>query len=167
MSADPYRVIPLDVPTVRGDAWLRGAGAALVGALGLYLLFAGFGGKAMAWGGLGLLVTLLWIARVRKARAQVRRRGEHFLALEASGLRIGLGEAPPVELAWSQVADVDVDEDRLEVVVALRGDEAPVYVEPIYGGLSVYDLGAAVRAAFDAAPTGGGRGGVSEPDPNL
>jgi hypothetical protein len=91
---------------------------------------------------------LAWAARAR--RTAERAHAEASLALASSGLTLtGVPEIP-----WADVARVDVDEDRL-VVMVHRSSGDPVVIEPVYDGISVYDLAALVERcrSFGQSPT--------------
>lgn len=74
-----------------------------------------------------------WAARAR--RTAERATLDTLLVLAPSGLTL----APGPEIPWSVTTGVEVDEDRL-VVVVHRSDGDPVILEPVYDGISVYDL---------------------------
>jgi hypothetical protein len=78
-----------------------------------------------------------WAARVR--RSVERATQETLLVLAPTGVTL----APNAELLWASVRGVEVDEDRL-VVLVHRHDAEPLVIEPVYDGMSVYDLAALV-----------------------
>lgn len=87
-----------------------------------------------------LAVIAAGVAWVRRANGTVARaRVESLLVLAPSGLTL----VPTPELPWSAITGVEVDEDRL-VVLLHRTGEDPVVLEPVYDGISVYDLAALV-----------------------
>ena len=97
----------------------------------------------------GTLVSVAWIRLGLVARKRATRPSAYFLELYASGLAIGDG--PRVQwLPWSEVCDIDVDEERLDIVVCVRGRE-PVRLEPRYPGIAIHDLMATLRNAWRAA----------------
>lgn len=74
-----------------------------------------------------------WAGRAR--RSAERARHEVLLVLAPTGLTL----APAAEIPWSATTGVEVDEDRLVVLVHRDGAE-PIVLEPVYDGISVYDL---------------------------
>lgn len=82
-------------------------------------------------------VGFMWMRRANQtaARATV----EALLVLAPTGLTL----TPNDEIAWSAVTAVEVDEDRL-VVLVHRSTGDPLVLEPVYDGISVYDLAARV-----------------------
>lgn len=79
-----------------------------------------------------------WAKRANRtaARASV----ETLLVLAPSGLTL----APASEVGWSSLTGVEVDEDRL-VVLIHRSEGDAIVLEPVYDGLSVYDLAGLVE----------------------
>lgn len=78
---------------------------------------------------------IAWARRANKAAARATL--ETLLDLAPTGFTL----ARAGEVAWSTVTGVEVDEDRL-VVLVHRTSGDPVVVEPVYDGISVYDLAA-------------------------
>lgn len=82
--------------------------------------------------------TFAWWRRI--SASQARAAPEIALALTPSGITL----APAPEIAWAEVRSVEVDEDRLVVLVHRTGGD-PFVIEPVYDGISVYDLAALVE----------------------
>jgi hypothetical protein len=122
----------------RDEARLRIV-AAIVSSLGagLYAL-ARPGYVAITVSVATVVASFAWAARVR--RSVERSTHQTLLALAPSGLTL----TPNAEIAWASVRGVEVDEDRL-VVLVHHADADPLVIEPVYDGLSVYDLAALVE----------------------
>lgn len=85
-----------------------------------------------------LTVIAAGVAWARRAnRSAARASLDVLLELAPTGFTL----APSPEVAWTLVTGVEVDEDRLVVLVHRSGGE-PVVIEPLYDGISVYDLAA-------------------------
>lgn len=149
----PFRTFEEDVGGGRAIASLRLLGAVVVLAGGAWLVvstptpFAG--GMAL----LALLVALAWIGGYVRSR---RRTATLVLSLTPEALEVTLGDRVD-RAAWADVAAVVVDEDRLVVKIERRSGE-PLVLDPLWRGLGVYDLEAAIRAAWvasGAVPPGG------------
>ena len=103
------------------------------------------------WIGLTTVATMFWIVRSVAARGRARAPERHFVRLEPDRIVLGAGDAKRT-VRWGDVEEVAVDEDRL--VVRLRVDGADdLAIEPRYGGLSLYELDEALRAAHAAGNT--------------
>jgi len=76
----------------------------------------------------------------RANRSAARATLETLLVLAPTGVTI---ESAP-EIAWPDVTGVEVDEDRLVVLVHRSTGDA-VVIEPVFDGISVYDLAAMVE----------------------
>jgi hypothetical protein len=97
----------------------------------------------------GVLVSLAWIRQGYAARKRAQVPDAYFLELYATGL--ALGEGGRVQwLPWSEVCDIAVDEERLDIAVCVRGREA-LRVEPRYPGIAIHDLMATLRNAWREA----------------
>lgn len=150
MAEDVYRVIPLDPSTVRDAAVLRLIGAAICVAMAIWLGVLRPSWRIGIWAVAGLAVAAFWVRRFGKSRRTLRRADRCFVALEPERLRVGRGGEDTLEIGWDEVTGVDVDEERLEVRVTRDGAD-PVYIEPVYGGLGVYELAEAVQRAHEAS----------------
>ncbi|MDB4973212.1 MAG: hypothetical protein JWN48_1553 [Myxococcaceae bacterium] len=122
----------------RGLAYLRGICAllALVGA-GLMLL-----GKLpvplFMVALLAVLLSVAWLAQARRLSRAARDPKRPALIAHAGGL--ALEEAGRNDwLSWSDVVRIEVDEERLDIVITKR-DAATLRIEPRYQGVDLYDL---------------------------
>ncbi|AKF06863.1 hypothetical protein [Sandaracinus amylolyticus] len=151
----PYRTFEHDTYNERSAALLR--------SVGIVVVLLSVGGLALAlrnWVGLlfsvaGLAACAGWVALVGRSRR--RARGTVSLRLEPDALRLADG-ATTIELPWSDVSDVAVDEDRLDVRITRR-DGDPLRIEPMFRGASVYDLADAICAAWRASTSATDRSG--------
>ena len=136
-ASPPFRTLRAGAANL-DEARLRMAGAVLscLGAGTYALVSPGPFSIALSLAVFG--ATMAWWRRIT-ASAE---RASHvvLLALAPSGLTL----APAPEIAWSEVSRVEVDEDRLVVLVHRTGGE-PLVIEPVYDGISVYDLAALVE----------------------
>lgn len=92
---------------------------------------------------------IAWARRARKSAARATL--EVLLDLTPAGLTL----APGPEVRWDSVTGVEVDEDRLVVLVHRSGGD-PLVIEPVFDGISVYDLAALVERcrSFGQSPRG-------------
>ena len=146
---DPFRRLPLDVPSERAVARLRLVAALFTG-LGVALLLV-LRPPLFAWlcalG--GAVAVLAWIVMFARARRKVARAEEHFVALGPEGVTLS-GEGARREAPWARVYGIEVDEERLVVRVEIE-DQDDLEIEPQYGGLGAYDLAEALERARRAA----------------
>ena len=116
-----------------GAVWLAAVGTHMV-----HHLLAAAGG----------LATLGWWVVARRIRRRVASGARHYLALHDDVLEVAQGERTLV-LPWDQVRSVEVDEERL-VVVLERCSGSPLTVEPLYRGVGLYELRDAIAAVWSA-----------------
>jgi hypothetical protein len=83
------------------------------------------------------VIAASWTWSRRAMSAAARAPLEVLLDLAPTGFTL----APAAQVPWSAVTGVEVDEDRLVVLVHRMGGD-PVVIEPVYDGISVYDLAA-------------------------
>jgi hypothetical protein len=122
------------------------AGAAFLAAAGSGLLLLGdLPVPVFMVGLLGLFVSLVWLRQARRAAHRVTHAGNHFLAVHRDGLLLAEGERR-VAVLWTQVQAVEVDEERLDVVVT-RHDAPPLHIEPRYG-VEIHQLVRTLRNAW-------------------
>lgn len=128
----------------RDEARLRVAaiGATSIGA-GLFAL-AHPGPLSITVSLAAIAAGIAWARRANAAGSRAASRMQ--LVLAPTGLTL----TPHPELAWAEIASVEVDEDRL-VVQVRRTTGEPLVIEPVFDGISVYDLAQAVDAARQAA----------------
>jgi hypothetical protein len=97
-------------------------------------------------GVLGLLVSVAWLRNARRTAHRAPQANLHFLEVYEDGLLLSEGERR-VAVLWTQVEDVEVDEERLDVVVTRR-DAPPLRIEPRYAGVEIHQLVRTLRNAW-------------------
>jgi len=108
---------------------LCGAIAMLLGALPLPLFMVAV---------LAVLLSVAWLAQSRRLAKAARATSRPSLTAYTHGLWIE--EATGNEwLPWSDVMQIEVDEERLDVVITKR-EGARRRIEPRYGGVDLYEL---------------------------
>jgi hypothetical protein len=136
MSTTRYE---LDAGAERSTARLRQAAALVVGGAGSWLALAQGTLAAGAVGALALLAGVAWWGRARGQKRRAAHASATALVLDDNGFELTSSAKPTIRVLWGEVEAIQVDEERLGVVVQRRN--APtVTVEPVYRGLSLYDL---------------------------
>ncbi|MBC7172533.1 MAG: hypothetical protein H5U40_08915 [Polyangiaceae bacterium] len=103
--------------------------------------------KAFAF--LGVLVSIAWVISFFFARSRLRNAGAFYLDLGPEGLSLAMGGAP-IEVSWREVHSVEVDEERLLVVLRLTGGTT-LDVPPVWEGVGIYDLCDLIDGTRDGA----------------
>jgi hypothetical protein len=120
---------------------LLGAGVMLLGKLPLPLFLVAL---------LAVLISVAWLAQARRLVRAARVAERPALVAHARGLL--LDEAGRNEwLAWADVVQIEVDEERLELVLTRRVGE-PLRIEPRYQGVDLYQLVRTLTEVWHAAP---------------
>jgi hypothetical protein len=96
------------------------------------------------------LVSVFWLRQARAARKRAAEAPQYFLEVYAKGVRVGEG-SQRVWLPWSEVCDIEVDEERLDIVLK-KHEGAPLRVEPRYPGIAIHDLMDTLRNAWRGHP---------------
>lgn len=127
---------------------LRSAAAAvgMVAAVTTYALHPPFVVQILT--GVGVLVSVGWYFAGRNARRRGADSPRWFLALYEQGVLLGQGDQQQW-LGWGQVTAVEVDEERLEVVLK-QSDAADLRVVPRFDGVAIHDLADRLREQFSA-----------------
>lgn len=134
----------MDVAAERAIAGLRLVGAAtIVGASG-WIAVTRPGLVVAGVAAFGLLIAVFWVVSWKRADKRLRDSQRWFLELGDDELVLSEGERV-VRAPWPSVRSVEVDEERLVIVVTRAGGE-PVVIEPRYRGVSIEALASAVRA---------------------
>jgi len=108
-------------------------------------------GLVAAVGAISILVALGWIAASVRTAAYMRDHSTDHLSLDTDGLRLADGSVRH-HIGWTNVTDVEIDEEKLVISVSQR-DAPPLRIQPRYQGVSLDELGQAVREAWlDAGP---------------
>ncbi|MET0341060.1 MAG: hypothetical protein ABW252_08655 [Polyangiales bacterium] len=94
---------------------------------------------------LGLVLSLAWLGQARRASRAARSAHRDALTVHARGLWLEEA-ARNVWCSWDDVTEIEVDEERLDVLVRLRAGP-PLRIEPRYPGVEIHEL---VRTLNDA-----------------
>lgn len=140
--------LPLDVREVRDRMRLRLLAALPAFAGGAWLLAAADTALLRVLAAAGLVFACVWVVRARSSVKQLHGAVDHYLESSPEGLTIRAG-ASQRRLAWTDIEAVEIDEDRLVIQLRLHADKA-LAVEPQYGELGLYELGAWIQRARDA-----------------
>ncbi len=145
-----HRVLPLDSRV--SDVGMLRFVAAVIAVIGaVWLMFV----RPPAWAWLGVVsgffFAFFWFRRWAASRLVADAPAENYLGLRADGLHIAAAGGVEV-VSWDRVEAVEADEERVAVRIELADEDDARYVEPIYGGLGLYELEAAIRSARDASP---------------
>gem|GEM_PF-2733188 len=132
-------VLAMDVRAERDVARLRLAGAVTCGLCAASIAVLqptriGFAAAVMA-----ALASLGWTVSFMRARRRRSVPTAYTLTLRDAGLELCEGTRT-ANVAWEDVHAVEVDEDRLVVLVHRRDGAPPLVLEPRYEGTSVYTL---------------------------
>jgi hypothetical protein len=129
----------------RSLALVRG-GAALVCALcASWLLLSRVSVPVFLIGLLGLVISLAWLAQARRAARTASRPEAHHLSIHRDGLLLAEQDRL-TRLRFADVADISVDEERLDLAVKLH-DGRCVRIEPRYPGVEIHELMRRLREA--------------------
>lgn len=148
--ADPFQRLPLD--SRASDAGLLRFWAAIAAIVGAVWL-AVSGPPLWAWIAVGgaALVAVFWLRRWARSRGAARA-PEGYLELREDGFTVAQPEGTE-RVEWTDVRAVEADEERVAVRVDLAHAKRSLFVEPTFGGLGLYELEAAMRAAREASPS--------------
>ena len=142
----PFRDLPLDERAIGEIARLR-LGAAIVCLLAaLWLVLRSPPWWAWIAVAGAFAFGILWIRRWAAARTQIARTGA--LELREDGFRVVVADRAEA-VDWDDVVAVEADEERVALRVSLIDGE-PLFVEPIYNGLGLYELEEAFLSAHRA-----------------
>ena len=138
-AADAPLTLPLDISGERAQARVRVTAAWLAMAAGIWLAAV----DAAVW----LRVTALtsvafsvrWLMVQRAARAALSDPTQHYLEITREHLVIAEGSSQRT-IARQEIRAIELDEDRLVVVVRLLDGQAQT-IEPRYGKLGPRELG--------------------------
>ncbi|MCA9611166.1 MAG: hypothetical protein H6721_16290 [Sandaracinus sp.] len=140
--------VELDVSAERAVGRLRLVGAVVALSMGTVLAVGGAGSVGWALILMSWLVGLAWVGSFVASRRKASRADAFFLELGPDRLVAALGKEPQ-RVAWRDVRGVDVDEDRLEVVVLHTGGE--LRLPSVWRGLGPHELAERLRTAGEAA----------------
>ncbi len=138
----------VDPATERSVSRLRLVAAVLAGLGAIAMLLSALPFAILLIAVLALLVSAGWIAKSRSIEKRARMPQEHFLALHARGLLVREG-ASLTWVPWERVTHIDVDDERLDIVLE-RSEDDPLRLEPRYPGVEIYALMHRLRNAWRA-----------------
>ncbi|MCA9606015.1 MAG: hypothetical protein KC619_10495 [Myxococcales bacterium] len=147
----PYQRLPLD--SRASDVGLLrfwAAIAAIIGAIWLAVSAPPWWAWIAVAG--AAFIAFFWLRRWRGSRALVEADADAYLELREDGFTVAQPGATS-RVAWTKVRAVEADEERVAVRVDLADTTDALYVEPTWGGLGLYELEAAIRAAREASPS--------------
>jgi uncharacterized iron-regulated membrane protein len=87
---------------------------------------------------LGLLISVAWLAQARRLRRSAAAPEPGSLTVYGAGYALREHDRNDW-VAWSDVEKIEVDEERLDIVVTKR-DACRVRIEPRYAGVDLYEL---------------------------
>jgi hypothetical protein len=141
-----FQVAPTDQRLL---ALVRG-GSAAVAALGsLALLCADVPLPVFLAALLGLLMSLVWLGQARRALRVSRTAEAHHLSIYQDGFVVAEGERV-TRVPFGRVRELEVDEERLDILVKLSADES-LRLEPRYPGVAIHDLVRSLHEAWEQA----------------
>ncbi len=133
----------MDAGAERATGRFRLVAAMVTLAAVVWLATSGPGMVGWAIAVLGTLVSVGWLASYRRGRRRAAEAHRFFLELDTEGLTLAEGEVEH-HIAWADMKDVEVDEERLVVSVSRRGGP-PLTIQPRYRGVSLLELATAIR----------------------
>lgn len=126
-------------------AWTRrvAIGVTVIGA-------ALLAGLARTWwsylvAAVSLVAVRFWAMRVATASHEQTVLADRALELDDDGLSLPRASGETTRVAWRDLARVEIDHDRL-VVVLRKKDETEIEIEPCFGGLGLEALAARIEA---------------------
>ncbi len=142
----------LSVDAERATGMLRLAAGIAVGIGAVWL--AALRPDAVGWivVVVACLASLGWVLAYQRSRRRIAEASRWYLALDALGLEIAKG-GNPLTIAWTDVTQMRVDENRLNIVLERR-DGPRVVIEPMWADLGVYDLLETLASRRPALPVG-------------
>lgn len=151
MTQRPRRRFELDVAAERSTGNLRLVGAALVAACAVWIALSD--PSALGWvaTAVAALASVGWLVSWLRGRRRSRRAEDWYLELGDDALTLAEG-AERLQVPWTDVKEVQVDEDRL-IVRLDRNDGKPVEIQPRYRDTGLYELGEAIQRAHRDAST--------------
>lgn len=136
--------LPFDRATA-DVAWTRrvAIGVTVIGA-------ALLAGLARTWWAYGVALASLvavrfWAMRVTTAAHEEKQLAERAIELDDEGVSIPRASGETTRVAWSELARVEIDHERL-LVVLRRTDETEIEIEPTFGGLGLEGLAARIES---------------------
>lgn len=147
-------VLELDAQAERSVSWLRLVAAAVVGVSAVAILVGAHGTLSVIIGLLGLGASIGWVFAFRSSGQRVANRENYFLRLDDEGVTLSQG-GDARQVPWAEVIEAAVDEQRLVVVLQLRGG-GTFDIPPIFRGHGIYEIEDLVNERQRAASTADG-----------
>ena len=139
----------------RALAYLRGICALLALAGAIAMLLGKLPVPLFMVALLAVLLSVAWLAQARRLGRAARDPRRPALTAHAHGLLLedpGSKAASRNEwLLWSDVARIEVDEERLELLLT-RHDGSTLRIEPRYQGVDIHELVRTLTQAWGSAP---------------
>jgi len=98
-------------------------------------------------GALGLAVSLAWTIQALRSAQRAKNPGATYLAVHTRGLEWADAPKAPIWVAWDAVSGLEVDEERLDVLVSFKA-ASPLHIEPRYPGVEIHELVRRMRNAW-------------------
>ena len=129
---------PVDTATIAAIGRFRLIGALACTGSGIWIAL--MGPELLGWtvAVLAWAISLFWFGAYLGSRRAVTQQATQGLTLDADGAKWS-HRGTPQSLSWTDVQGVEVDDDRLVLVVKTTTG-ATQTVEPAYRGLSLYDM---------------------------
>jgi hypothetical protein len=138
----------LDVELEQSNAQLRLVAAVLAAAAGIWLVWV----EHSVWLRLTALASVAfavhWTLGFRKTSRVTQAAARHFLEISTQRLTLASG-ASERTIAFERVQRIELDEDRLAVVLRMDSGEE-LAIEPMYGGLDLRGLGETLQRYLDS-----------------
>jgi len=147
-------VLELDAQAERSVSWLRLVAAAVVGVSAVAILVGAHGTLSVIIGLLGLGASIGWVFAFRSSGQRVANQENYFLRLDDEGVTLSQG-GDARQVPWAEVIEAAVDEQRLVVVLQLRGG-GTFDIPPIFRGHGLYEIEDLVNERQRAASTADG-----------
>lgn len=136
----------LDIEHEQANARVRLSAAIVAAAAGAWLAWV----ETSTWLRVAALLSLLFAARFiasyRKVRRVAANRSAHYLEITTERVTLteglGAGEKPEQKtIPFERVTRIELDEDRIAVVLHAQDTDEQLVIEPVYGGLGLRELG--------------------------
>lgn len=131
----------------RSVALVRAGSALLAGLGSIALLLADVPVPVFLAAVLGLLMSLVWLGQARRALRLSRSADAHHLSVYRDGFVLAESERV-TRVPFGQVNGLELDEERLDIVVKLSTGES-LRLEPRYPGVAIHDLVRSLQEAWE------------------
>lgn len=133
----------IDLKAERDVRKLRTAAAIACGIGALWII--ALGPTVVGWvvAVCSALACVGYLASARRSRRRAPQTEAGYMELDAEGMVVCTG-SETTRLAWQEVLSTEIDEDKL-VLVIQRRNAPPLSIPPVFEGLGLYEMGAAVE----------------------